>query len=440
MQTNHTNSTALTRFETRKPDNKESKMNTAHQNRSTFRRMNPMSRWLSGMLMLAAAATPAMADLVVRVNNEEVQSHEEVNFAPTKVGGFQQIIVTLRNESSEDIFFTEDPPIMMSGGFPESFELVQPALEQGGKLSPNGSTAFAIQFVPQVRYANLFTHLYIYNTSSSTPFHLIARGQGTAGKMVVYQAGVEIPDLGSVEFPETVIGETSELTFEIHNEGDADLELTEVPPVFLGGGFDFDFEVTEQPESTIAPGAFSTVTVAFAPTLERFYSTRMFIYNDDPELQDLYDIDLLANAVAPADDNGNNTGDNGGNGDVGDDTGSNDDNTGGNDDVGNDTGDDGIDDGGAGDDMTGGNDGHDDQTGGHDDGTGIDDGSTDNGFDNNDDLNDDPTGQDQELEDDELEEVVLDSVGGVCGFGAPMMLSMCMVSLAGVKIGRRRRC
>ncbi len=73
-------------------------------------------------------------------------------------------------------------------------------------------------------------------------------------------------DMGTVYVSEYV-----EETFTIENAGTGDLELTGEPMVLLGRGYEEtstydDFSVTQPAASTLAPGAWTTFTVRYAPT------------------------------------------------------------------------------------------------------------------------------------------------------------------------------
>jgi hypothetical protein len=359
--------------------------------------------------MTIAATAAAQPEMVVRFDGSEIANHTELTFDDTPVGGSRQLVVTLRNESAETLFFTEAPPVIMAGGFPESFSLIQPALEAGNTLSPNGSTAFAIRFEPTIAFNRLFSHLYIWTNDDSTPFHIIVSGRSVGPQMIVRHEGVVIPDLGLVEFPDTEIGETSEITLTIDNQGGAPLQLTSDPRADIFGGFAFDFAVTQQPDTTIDPGQTSEVRIAFTPTLERLYSTRLFIHvnENSATVNTLYDIDILAQSFAPAVEEDPNQPDAGDPDPDDPDNNGNDDPDGNNDpdNTGDQTGDEGLD-------------------------------NPDNA---NDDLNDtgnnvdDQVKQDDPTQGDLDEDLLLGSPVPTCGFGLGFASLMGMVSLGGIR-------
>lgn len=407
---------------------------------------------IATVVTAAAAQTANAQDLTVRFDGVEMTNHEELVFPDTPMGETRRFVITLRNEGAETLQFTENPPIMMSGGFPEHFQIIQPALEAGNTLSPNGSTAFAIDFAPNFRFQRLFTHVYIWTNADTSPFHIIFSGKATGSEMVVLVDGFEIPDGGLATFPETEVGSSTTVTVTIENRGDAEMTLTGDPLAQVFGGFDFDFSVNSQPNATIPGGDSASFEVTFAPTQERLYTTRMFINTDAHEGTNngLYDIDIEANAVAapvedqpidedPIDEDP-----------IDEDP--IDENPGDEDPIDETPGDDDPEDGAPGDENPVDDQPIDDEPV---DGNPTDDGSeqdqpepgdtTDEQPGTDDGINDggDEEPRDDEMTDEELQDLVegnpLLPAGGLCGFGAGFAGLMGLISLSGAKVTRRRR-
>lgn len=255
---------------------------------------------VTGSLLCAAAE--AQPVLEVRIDNQVVAAESEFNFAPTPVDGLNQQVVVLRNVGNQDLVFTDDPPIFTFGGNVDQFTLIQPVLESGNKISPNGSTAFRIDFQPTVLATRLETRVFISTNAAGSPFRLVVAGQSTAPLMVLRQNGQTIANGGAFEFPPTIVGELVEVEFEIRNQGSATLSLTGNPRVDIFGGAAFDFAVTQEPAAQIAAGASTTFTVAFAPVAEGDHVAAMSIPNNQSiaPVNNLYEIDLLALGL-PAD-------------------------------------------------------------------------------------------------------------------------------------------
>lgn len=193
--------------------------------------------------LLAGATARAAPELVVRIDGQVVTNNHQMIFPDVEVGESAQLVITVRNEGTEDLIFSEDPPVFLSGGFAESYGLIQPALESGSKLSPNGSTAFAIRFEPTIHFANLFTHAYIWTNADSTPFHLNVRGKSLAPVLAVTFDGDTVSSGASVDVAALATGAVDQLLFVVRNEGDATLVFEGDPLVEISGSDASLFEI-----------------------------------------------------------------------------------------------------------------------------------------------------------------------------------------------------
>ena len=222
-------------------------------------------------LFVLAALTPAVQaapDIVVRIDGTEVENHHEHVFDDTVVGDGADLIVVVRNQGSEDLVFTETPPVTISGGFPDQYELVQPALEAGGKLSPNGSTAFRVTFRPEIHFASLFTHLYLWTNASATPFHLVVRGRSLAPVLEVRYDGEAIATGHDLEIPRVVPGENAQYVFTVRNAGDAPLHFTGDPLVELLGDATDQFVIVPpalEAGALLSPNGSTAFAVRYEP-------------------------------------------------------------------------------------------------------------------------------------------------------------------------------
>lgn len=410
----------------------------------------PASTWL--VLAAATLLSPSVLAapvLEVRLDGVILGNNQEVTLPPTALGESSPMVIVLRNIGDEGLVFTNDPPVFVFGGFAEQYSLIQPPLESGSKLSPNGSTAFRVDFSPVFVRERIDTRCFIFTNASAAPFALTLTGRGKGPVMVVKQAGSAIADDTAFEFSPTPIGESTTVQFVIENQGDLPLLLTGDPLVQVFGGFDFDFAVVELPAEAIPAGQSSTFSISFAPTLERLYSTRLFIHNNEKSLliQELYAIDLTAEGVPaipndppPGDDQNGQT-------DPGDPNQQ--------DDQGqqNETEDpqnDPEDQPQTGDDAQQNDTG---DTGGQQTDDAVDGPANDAPNDDSDDAGDESGGQAGDLDDaggnakadgggnadDRDTDDLNDAHMAMCGFGAPLGLLGCMLTLTGVRCARRRR-
>lgn len=243
-------------------------------------------RWTGALTALAALSAPALAvpQLEVRVNNQVVASNDEITLDDTALGQSTPLIVVLRNIGNQDLVFTGNPFVSVGGGFSEYFSVIQPPLETGNKLSPNGSTAFRVDFTPGHVANRLDTRVFVFTNATPTVFQLTLAGRSTGPRMVVKQDNVTIADGGVVIFPDTPVGATSTVDLVIRNEGNADLQLTGNPAATLGGGQAAQFAITQQPATSVAPGDSATLTISFTPAAATLVSTGLFLSHNEQSL------------------------------------------------------------------------------------------------------------------------------------------------------------
>lgn len=251
-------------------------------------------------LALSAAPTTAAPNLVVRIEGEPVPSSHEQMLSDTRVGASTQLIVVLRNEGDEDLVFSETPPISLGGGFPDQFVLIQPALETGNKLSPNGSTAFAIRLEPTFRFASLWTRAFVFTNASAAPFSLGVRGKATAPVLAVSQNGASVADGASVDLSSLASGGTSQLVFVLRNTGDATLHFVGDPLVDVDGP-DARLFVVDQPAletgNTLSPNGSTAFAIRLsqALTANRTLDATLTIQTDD--LDGAFEMMIVGDAV-----------------------------------------------------------------------------------------------------------------------------------------------
>jgi hypothetical protein len=236
-------------------------------------------RWIRGLIavgLITFSSAIANAELVMRFNGQVVESQDEIDMGEIPLGESRQVVLTLRNESAEEIFFSENPPIIKTGGFEDEFSLIQPALEIGNKLSPNGSTAFAVRCEPTFAFANLFTHVYIWTTESATPLHLRFRAAGTAPALAVSVDGQASQSGDTFDMGEVEQGSESTVTVMLTNSGSAPLVVQSLE--FTG---DDQFEVTDLPSTTIAPNSSESVELTYFADGTTADSTIMTLVTND---------------------------------------------------------------------------------------------------------------------------------------------------------------
>jgi hypothetical protein len=86
--------------------------------------------------------------LVVRIDGEIVPNTHSVSLGILGPGDVADVVPVLRNQGAADLLFLQEPPLATVIEPDGAVETTQPALEAGGLLSPNGSTAYRLRFAP----------------------------------------------------------------------------------------------------------------------------------------------------------------------------------------------------------------------------------------------------------------------------------------------------
>lgn len=373
----------------------------------------------------SGAFAAAQPNVEVRINSAIQTPNQEFVFDATDVGQSTPLIVVVRNIGSQSLQFPSSTPIFLGGGFAGQFSLIQPPLETGNILSPNGSTAFRVDFVPTLAKRFLPATVSIPSNDPDTPiFSLQLRGVVPVPEMVVSQNGRFITPRSQVNLPSTPIGKSSELEVTIANEGDRPLLLTDAVETFGGFGSGA-FTVVQPGADSLQPNESTTFFVVFAPTQTGAVTSNIGIRSNDvgnyPDGRFTF---VVRGVGAPAQGGGDDEADP------------------------NDAGgenDDGTDDNGS--DQDGGeqNDG-DEENGGDENGGTVDSSAGDDGLANGDDdgaghFDDDADDAGENAADDDGDRVTTEVLApmGICGFGAPLGLACALASLAARRAAGRRR-
>lgn len=231
----------------------------------------------------SAALTSVFAqpNLEVRIENAVQSNFAAFIYQATDVGATTPQIVVLRNIGPSDLLFPSASPISVDGGFAEQFELVQPPLESGNKLSPNGSTAFLVRFAPTIPKAQMSAFVRIASNDPDTSlFSINVTGIVPVADMVVTADGQSVTEGNQLNLPQTVVGQVSSRTVTIQNAGQRPLTLTS--PIDVSGGFGSNaFSVVEPATDTVPPGESVTFEARFAPQQAGSASATIGITSND---------------------------------------------------------------------------------------------------------------------------------------------------------------
>ena len=220
-----------------------------------------------------ADATPAPADGTAYSSAVVGGAALTHTFAITNAGGYA-------------LTLTGTPAVVLGGDNAGDFTVVaQPSLTIGG----GGNVTFQIRFAPTAIGLRNAT-ITITSDDAGTPSYVFAIG-GTGTKPVVVVSGnaldiahgdtspavADRTDFGNVN---VVVGR-SQQTFTIRNAGVGDLDLND-PSVTFSGPAGAEFALATHPQGTLAPGASTTVTVAFDPVAAGLRTAILTLHSDDP--------------------------------------------------------------------------------------------------------------------------------------------------------------
>lgn len=272
--------------------------------------------------LMCLTTTMANAELVMRIDGVETPSFSQVDFGDVLVGQSRQIVVTLRNEGTEEIVFLETPPIQLSGAFASEFSLIQPALEVGNKLSPNSSTAFAVRCEPTLEFANLNSNIFIFTSLSASPERLNLRAAGVAPGLAVDVDGETMVSGDEIAMGAVEEGDEAIATMTVRNTGTAALEILSLDLDAVG-----DFAQIGNLPNSIAPNGSASIDVRYtANGSDADFMTLTMITNDtsidaNGEFMLLFTASTIPaeeeEIVDPNEGNTDDTGETGGNDDTG---------------------------------------------------------------------------------------------------------------------------
>ena len=249
--------------------------------------VNRNSSWMrlfSGAAFASAVFAPqaaAQPNIEVRISNT-VQAHQqEFTFEPTDVGTNRPLIVVIRNIGNEPLEFPSTTPIFLGGGFAGQFGLIQPPLESGEVLSPNGSTAFRVDFEPTIPKGRMDATVTIPTNDPDSPlFTLRLAGIVPVPELALLFDGVLVAPDSQVNIPPAAVGTTSEVTLEIENRGDRSLSLSGLVEVLAGVSAD-SFLVVQPESDELAPGGSMPFQVVFAPTRTGAVTAQVAVRSND---------------------------------------------------------------------------------------------------------------------------------------------------------------
>jgi hypothetical protein len=167
------------------------------------------------------------------------------------------------------------------------------SLGQGTRITGGWSRTGASLPVSGILRAQAYVPCGYFNGSNSIYEEQVAFSNLNVADLVLeYPVGTTISDGGSVSFPGTLPGQTSDIIFTLRNTGNA--TLSSIAATVAG-----DFTITSSPATSLAANGSTTMTVRFAPsTTGARGPVTMQITSSLPGTKNPYGISLNGSGVA----------------------------------------------------------------------------------------------------------------------------------------------
>ena len=211
----------------------------------------------------------------------DIANNGTKDFGNVGLGLNNSFSFTVRNNGDLPLSLSGTPLVAISGTNAADFTVTT---EPSASVAAKGSTTFTVRFAPSVSVGARSAQLSIANNDSDeNPFVINLSGTAVLPPEIAIEepAGTNIANNDSKDFGTVGPGLNNSLTFTIRNSGDLPLDLTGSPRVAIGGTNAADFEVTTQPDASVAAKGTTTFTVKFAPSESGPRSAQISIANND---------------------------------------------------------------------------------------------------------------------------------------------------------------
>lgn len=221
---------------------------------------------------------------------------EGTDFGSTDVtGGLTIQTYTIFNNGVASLELSDAPnAVVLTGPHASDFTVFQ---QPTSPIPIGSSTTFAVFFDPSGVGTRQATIQIANNDANENPYNFAIQGVGT-GQGPTQQPEIEVTGENGIEVADgdttpaladgtdlgslNINGAIGLQEFDIHNTGDAPLNLTGSPDqVVITGTHASDFAIVTQPTGTIQPGASATFIVLFDPSATGVRQANIEIANDD---------------------------------------------------------------------------------------------------------------------------------------------------------------
>jgi hypothetical protein len=218
-------------------------------------------------------------EITVRIGATGITDGQSIDFGSANVGTSVDRTFTVVNDGTATLTLNNLDP----GSLPAGFSIVNNL--GSTTLSAGSSTTFTLRFSPGAAGSFSGNIALASDDSDENPFDLVLQGTGvvpapTAPEISVLLGTTNLATGGSVSFGTTTVGAAVTRTFTIRNDGTQTLDLTALDPASLPAGYSI---VTNLGWTTLAPGAYTTLTLRLDATAEGSFGGSIAIASNDSD-------------------------------------------------------------------------------------------------------------------------------------------------------------
>ena len=208
----------------------------------------------------------------------------------TDIGSVSNITVTLRNTGSATL---TGLVITKDGDNSAEFGTSTPATS----LSAGFSTTFSVSFSPTALGSRTAALHIASSDADENPFDLVLTGTGTSPEVEIeHPAGVGLVDgISSVDYGTVNVGSTLVKTFTVRNTGTSSLTGLALSKTGTNSSL---FTLSSLSTTSLAIGASTTFTVAYAPNAVAAHSATIRLSSNDLD-ESPFDIAVTGSGIAP---------------------------------------------------------------------------------------------------------------------------------------------
>jgi hypothetical protein len=230
-------------------------------------------------------------EITVRLGATGLADGQSIDFGSVNVGSSVDRTFTVVNDGSATLTLSNLDP----GALPAGFSLVSNL--GSTSLAPGASTTFTLRFTPGAGGSFSGSIGLVNDDANENPFDLVLQGTGVAvaPEISVLLGTTNLSSGGSLDFGTTTVGTVVTRTLTIRNDGTQTLSLTALDAGSLPAGYSI---VTNLGWTTLAPGAYTTLTLQLDATAGGTFGGTISLANNDSD-ESPFTLNLAGTVNAP---------------------------------------------------------------------------------------------------------------------------------------------